>query len=248
MPDLPGRPFSSDDRTGPGEEEGWGSPVPAEYGSLRSVRSAAPAPEPRREQPSSPPPEDEHDRWGARAFLQRRHDDGAAAAPRVPAVVPAPSNGSTPPGTEAGIDPDALGPPLAPPEMALAYRRGRRARRPARVRSRATIRHLDIMTVIRVSVIFWGVMLVALIVASVLLWAFADAFGSVPSIEKSVRTLFSLKSFKLHPGTIAMYTAAGGVVLAVAGTVANVVLALIYNLIAEVVGGVRVELESLTGE
>lgn len=116
------------------------------------------------------------------------------------------------------------------------------------MRSRATIRHLDIMTVIRVSVIFWLVMLVALVVASVLLWTFADAFGSLPSIEKSVRTLFSLKSFTLHPSTIAMYTAAGGLVIAVAGILANIVLALIYNLIADVVGGVRVELETIVPE
>ncbi|HET6874697.1 MAG TPA: DUF3566 domain-containing protein [Acidimicrobiales bacterium] len=151
-------------------------------------------------------------------------------------------------GPEAGIDPDALGPGLVPPDMTLGHRRRRRGRRPTRIRSRATIRHLDIMTVIRVSLIFWTVMLIALVVASVLLWTFADAFGSLPSIEKSIRTLFSLKSFKLHPSTIAMYTAAGGLVIAIAGTIANIVLALIYNLIADVVGGVRVELETFTAE
>jgi hypothetical protein len=136
---------------------------------------------------------------------------------------------------------------LPPADIAVAGvagRRSRRDRRPARVRSRATIRHLDILTVIRVSVIFWLVVLVAFIVASVLLWTAADAFGSLPSIEKSVRTLFSLKSFTLHPGPVAAYTAAGGSVIAVAGTLATIVCAVIYNLIADVVGGVRVELES----
>jgi hypothetical protein len=85
-----------------------------------------------------------------------------------------------------------------------------------------------------------------MVTASVFLWSFADAFGTLPSIEKSVRTLFSLKTFKLHPTTVAFYTGLAGMVLSIAGTIANVICALIYNLIADVVGGVRVELESFS--
>lgn len=125
---------------------------------------------------------------------------------------------------------------------------GRRPRRPARVRSRATVRHVDVLTVARVSVVFYLVVIVVFVVASLFLWLAADAFGTLPSIEKSVRSLFSLKSFRLHPGTVALYTAAAGVVIAVAGTLWNILLALVYNLIADVVGGVRVELESFTKE
>jgi hypothetical protein len=158
-----------------------------------------------------------------------------AAVPVVPPGEPV---------ADRGIDPAELGPGLAAGPLPLGARRRRRDRRPMRVRTRATIRHLDLSTVIKVALVFWGVILVALVVASVMLWAFADAFGSLPSIEKSVRTLFSLKSFTLHPGTVAMYTGAVGIVLAVAGTLATVLFALIYNLIADVVGGIRVELET----
>lgn len=345
MADTPGRPFSADDRAAPVEEEGWGSPVPAEYGSLRAVRSSAPAAEPQADEPTSPRGQDgqrdhngQPERWGVSSILRRLQDVGEALMPSA-SPAPATTNGSAPvgpaadpvrpaadtarrradqvpaldpsrraadpvgtasdwvppgsdsfhPGPEAasptsdpaltsvsvppaepvpsprrtgseptaavptagwgsGIDPADLGPALSAPEMTLGPSRRRRARRPTRVRTRATIRHLDIMTVIRVSVLFWAVVLITLVVASVLLWTFADAFGTLPSIQKSVRTLFSLKSFQLHPGTIAMYTAAAGVVIAVAGTLASIVLALIYNLIADVVGGVRVELESFTAE
>ena len=139
--------------------------------------------------------------------------------------------------------------PSARPDVAVAGRGGRaNRRRPARVRSRATICHLDLLTVIRVSVIFWLVIMAAVVVASLLLYEAADVFGSLTSIEKSVRTLFSLKSFTLHPGVIAEYTALGGIVICVVGTLANVVFALIYNLIADVVGGVRVEIETLGSE
>jgi hypothetical protein len=72
-----------------------------------------------------------------------------------------------------------------------------------------------------------------------MLWYIADAVGSINSIEKSVRTLFDLKTFTLHPGEIAKYTSAGGAALAIAGTLGNVLAALIYNLISDVVGGIR---------
>ena len=142
--------------------------------------------------------------------------------------------------------PWALGTDRLPPDVSLVDRR--RRPRPARTRSRATVQHLDLVTVIRVSALFWAVILVAVVVASVLLYEAADIFGSLPSIEKSIRTLFSLKSFTLHPGVIAGYTALGGLVIAIAGTVATIVFALIYNLIADVVGGVGVELESSAPE
>ena len=47
-------------------------------------------------------------------------------------------------------------------------------------------------------------------------------------------TLFSLKSFQLHPGTVALYTGAAGVVIAIAGVLGTLVFALIYNLIDDV--------------
>ena len=165
----------------------------------------------------------------------------AVSAPTIPGSGPAP-------GAEAGIDPAALAPALAGTGVALGSRRRRGGRRPTRIRSLATVRRLDMMSVVRVAFVFWLVVLIALVVASLMLWVFADASGSLPSIEKSIRTLFSLKAFKIHPASVALYTAAVGVVIAVAGMLATVVMALIYNLIADVAGGVRVELESVTSE
>jgi hypothetical protein len=127
----------------------------------------------------------------------------------------------------------------------LAELRRRRARR-VRIRARATVRHVSVWTVFKVSFVFYLVVLAAFVVASVFLWEAASAFGTLPSIEKSVKTLFSLKTFKVHVGTVATYTAGIGLVIAVAGTLANTLLALTYNLIADTIGGVRVDLESVT--
>jgi len=106
---------------------------------------------------------------------------------------------------------------------------------------------VDVLTVMRVSLVFYLLVLVVVVVASVLLWYAADGFGSLTSIEKSIRTLFDLKTFTLHPETVALYMSAAGAVLALAGTLANTLAAVTYNLICDVVGGVRIEVESPVG-
>ncbi|HET9075863.1 MAG TPA: DUF3566 domain-containing protein [Acidimicrobiales bacterium] len=166
--------------------------------------------------------------------------------PDMPAALPADPGLAD--ATLAGADMVAPVPGAGPggPRPASTLRRP--VRRPGRSRSRVVIRHIDVATVAKVSVLFWLLTLVVVVVAAVLLWAAADSFGTLPSIDKSVRTLFSLRKFRLEPGAVAMYTAAAGLVIAVVGTLASILLALIYNLIADVVGGIRVELESLGRE
>ena len=99
---------------------------------------------------------------------------------------------------------------------------------------------MDVYSVAKVSIVFYLILLVIFVVASILLWLVADLFGAVDSIQRSVRSLFDVKTFVLHPVTIALYASAAGAVLAVAGTIANVLAAVIYNLISEVVGGIRI--------
>ena len=113
-----------------------------------------------------------------------------------------------------------------------------------RTRSRMTVRHVSVVTVGKVSLIFYLLVVAVIVVASVLLWYAANAFGTLPSIEKSIKTLFDLKSFTLHPTTVAKYTAAAGGVIGVAGTIANILAALMYNLICDIVGGIRVDVEA----
>ena len=268
MVDLPGLTY---DRAGPDDDEGWGSPVPAEYGSLRAV--LPPADEVHAAATNGAAPEASPEPSAVVTLLRRLQGEGAAAvvAPATsllrrlqgdgPGAVVAPPE--TEPDTDRSLSPNGLVEPSAPVvapvvgpvtvpddvslvsdlEAASTRARRRPVRRTVSPRSRATVRHIDVLTVLRVSVIFWLVMLTAVVVASVLLWVFADAFGSLPSIEKSIRTLFSLKSFKLHPGQVAFYTFLGGLVVSIVGICANVLFAVIYNLIADVVGGFRVELD-----
>ncbi len=280
------RPHSLDPADGGSDpsDRGWGSPVPAEYGSLRSLRSQAEdggselaarssrsrqagtgwrwqrqlrsrsgseVAEPVADLNSGAAPTD---RWTPNPAFDRGAVDGAVASNPVRSAAPI---------IEADDRQRVLAPEpevadLAPPVFiaeqagtagALAAtegrdRRRRSKRRAERVRSRVTIRHIDVLTVARVSLVFYFLVAIAVVVASVLLWYAANAYGSLTSIEKSVRTLFDLKTFTLHADRVAEYTAAGGLVLAMVGTLVNILAALTYNLICDIVGGVRIEVES----
>lgn len=107
-------------------------------------------------------------------------------------------------------------------------------------RSRRLVRRIDTWTVFKVSLVFYFFLLVIMLVAGVVLWHLAQPFGVITSIEKSVRLLFDLKTFKLRPIPVLEYSAAGGAVLAIIGTLLNVVAAALYNLISDVVGGIQV--------
>jgi hypothetical protein len=108
------------------------------------------------------------------------------------------------------------------------------------VRSRRLVRRIDVLTVFKVSIAFYVMGMLTLVIAGVILWNVAQALGFISDIDKSIRTLFSLKTFHLHAGTVLVYAAAIGAVLCVFGALLNTLVAAIYNLLSDVVGGVQV--------
>lgn len=131
--------------------------------------------------------------------------------------------------------------PVAPAPPASAARPARPVARRAAAPQLRTITHVDLRSVARVSAVFYGIVLIVMVVASVLLWVVADAAGAVHSIDHSVQSLFGLKNYSLHPTTIALYGCVAGVVVAVTGTLVNLLAASVYNLVSDVVGGLRVK-------
>jgi Transmembrane domain of unknown function (DUF3566) len=274
---------------------GWGSPVPAEYGSLRAARPPRPAPARTPRQAGAAGASvsallkrlqggDGQARTagnGARAKTTQpgrtRSDtgrtaaggngqavrsaavDAASAAAAITVSESATGSAPTPlarsgsaavPTSSPRTRPSPATPGSRryrsekPPTITKQQRREAATLRAQRARARATVRHIDIWTVVRVSVVFFLIAAIIIVGASMLLWYAADAFGTLPSIEKSIRTLFGLKSFKIHAGAVAEYMMLAGLVLVVAGAIASVLAALVYNLISDVVGGVRIELEA----
>ena len=114
---------------------------------------------------------------------------------------------------------------------------------------RQVVRKVDPWTVLRFSVLFYLSLLVVWLVAGTLLWLAASASGVIDNLERFVEDLFVLRSFAVNGGLLFLSCLGGGLVLVVLGTGANVLVAVIYNITSDIVGGVELvvtEMETQT--
>ena len=77
-------------------------------------------------------------------------------------------------------------------------------------------------------------------IAGVLLWSAAVGSGVVENIEGFIEEVMSFEVWEFQADEIFRGGAIAGVVLTVAGVAFNVLLAILFNLISDLVGGVRV--------
>ena len=124
----------------------------------------------------------------------------------------------------------------------MAWRARRQAARRRR-RTRGVLRRVDPWSVFRVSLIFYVAMYCVLVVAGVLLWRAATFTGFRGNVESFIAGLTESGEFRFVGDELFRASIICGAVLAVMGTGANVVFAVLYNLISDVVGGVVVVVE-----
>ena len=128
--------------------------------------------------------------------------------------------------------------PPGPPQPAST---GFRAKPAGPRTSRVVLRRVDPWAVLKVSALFWFSMVLILLTAGVLLWAAAASVGLVNGIEDAMAG-FGFEDYEFLPGKILRGAALVGVVWSIAGTLGNVLLAVLYNLISDTVGGLRLTL------
>jgi hypothetical protein len=155
-----------------------------------------------------------------------------ATAP-VPVVVP------VPPVTADVAEPTTGATRMVPAPKPRAIVRWRR-RRPRVRRVTRVVRRVDAWTVFKVATIFWVVLYAILLVAGVLLWNLAVTTGTVSNVEGFIKDLFGLETFTFDGQQMFRASWVLGVFFAVAGTGLTVTLAVVFNLIADLVGGIRV--------
>lgn len=107
-------------------------------------------------------------------------------------------------------------------------------------RTRRVIRKIDAWTVLRFSLLFYVSVVAMVLVAGVLLWRSAESAGVITSVEDFVNELLTLENFRFTPSTILRAAIPAGLVLALIGTGLNVLMALLYNVISDLVGGIEV--------
>jgi hypothetical protein len=105
---------------------------------------------------------------------------------------------------------------------------------------RQVLRRVEPWSVLRFSVLFYASFFVVLVVAGLLLWIVASITGVVSDIEDFIKELFALDTFSFKALTMLVASLLGGLVLVLVGTGLNLLMAVLYNLIADVIGGVEV--------
>jgi Transmembrane domain of unknown function (DUF3566) len=114
-----------------------------------------------------------------------------------------------------------------------------RRRRPRVRRVRRVIRSIDTWTVFKVSTLFYLVAYAIVLVAGVLLWNLAYATGTIENVQDFF-TDFGWETFTFEGDKIFRSAWVIGLFLVIAGIGLNVTLATVFNLIAELVGGIGV--------
>ncbi len=103
------------------------------------------------------------------------------------------------------------------------------------------VARVDPVSVLKLSALFYLSLSLALFIAGVLLWTAARAVGLIANIEALVADV-GFTDFRLQANQLLGASALASVVMVVAGSVANLLMALLYNLIGDTVGGLKVVL------
>lgn len=123
--------------------------------------------------------------------------------------------------------PNASGPPLRV-----------RGRRPRVRKVTRTVRHLDPWSVFKVAAVFSLCLYGVVLTSGVLLWNVASATGTVANVERWFMQ-FGWETFELNGAEIFSNGWVAGLFAAVALTGAAVLVATLFNLVSDMVGGVR---------
>jgi hypothetical protein len=116
----------------------------------------------------------------------------------------------------------------------------RRRFRPAARRVKRTLRHVDPITVLKLSLIFYACLIVVGLVFVAIVYSWLDGIGLFKAIEDIARGSEFLnkgESLGVTLWSVERWTFLIGLALGLVASLANVFLALLYNVAADLVGG-----------
>jgi hypothetical protein len=120
----------------------------------------------------------------------------------------------------------------------LGFRRAQ-AVRPRLRRVVRVVREIDAWSVFKIGLLVHLVLYVVALIAAALLWSVASNTGTLDNIENFFES-FGWESFSFDGAALFAILLVFGALAALLGTALWVVMAVVFNLIAELVGGVRV--------
>jgi hypothetical protein len=127
-------------------------------------------------------------------------------------------------------------PPVVAPE------RARRGRKPRPRQTRVVIKKVGPWSVFKFSLLFYLCIMLVILLAFCILYAMLGAIGALDSVTKLTRDLFADPSFQINGKWIFTRLAVIGLAMVIIWSFINLLLAFLYNLISDVVGGIEVTL------
>ena len=124
-------------------------------------------------------------------------------------------------------------------DAATPSRESRNATRPRLRRVTRVIRDIDVWSVFKVGLVFHLVLFVITLIAVTLLWGVANSTGTIDNVENFFES-FGWETFSFDGTALFGNFAVFGLLVALLGTASWVIGAVMFNLITELVGGLRV--------
>ncbi len=124
-------------------------------------------------------------------------------------------------------------------DAATPSRESRSATRPRLRRVTRVIRDIDVWSVFKVGLVFHLVLFVIMLIAVTLLWGVANSTGTIDNVENFFES-FGWETFSFDGASLFGNFAVFGLLAALLGTASWVIGAVMFNLITELVGGLRV--------
>lgn len=155
-----------------------------------------------------------------------------------------PGAGRAPVAADAGAPAGPTGQRPAP--VSPVAERPPRSRKPARTEqrrhARVVVRKVGPWSVFKMSVIFYLCVMLVALGAGVILFGMLSAMGLIDSLEELANELGFGPGFTVHGDWLFIRGVWYGAALVVVGSIVNVFVAFLYNLISDLVGGVEVTL------
>ncbi len=102
------------------------------------------------------------------------------------------------------------------------------------------IRHIDPWSVLTFSILFHLAFFSAMLLAGVLVWNAAIAAGTVENVENFIRELADYETFEINSQQVFRAAVIISGMLTLASSVLVVLLTVVFNLISDLVGGIRI--------
>jgi len=110
---------------------------------------------------------------------------------------------------------------------------------------RRILRHVSPWSVFKFSLLFYLSMWLVMLIAGVILWRLGQEAGAISNVETFYAKATGEITFELDGRSVFRAAASAGVILVIAGTAFTVMMSVLFNLITDLTGGVRLTVVEL---